>query len=42
MAVVAAQFGKKSFNDGKDGVLSLAREQGAQSRHWQPKVEGAA
>ena len=28
VSVVQAQFGMKSFQDGKDGVLSLAAEQG--------------
>ena len=28
MAVVAAQFGKKSVSGGKDGVLSMAQQKG--------------
>ncbi|GAB4817725.1 hypothetical protein N2152v2_004771 [Parachlorella kessleri] len=31
VAVVQAQFGMKSFQDGKDGVLSLAAEQGTRA-----------
>ncbi len=32
VSVVQAQFSAKSFQDGKDGIMSLAAEQGA--RTW--------
>lgn len=34
VAVVTAQFGRKSYHDGKTGVLSLAQEHGARVAGW--------
>ena len=34
MAVVAGQFGSKSFAAGRDGVLGLAEQRGEPQQHW--------